>query len=394
MNTTRLFALATCGAALMLGSVAAAAPTPDTKTTARTLVVQASNVKPGDLVLVTGQPRDTALLEEVALEVRRLGAFPLLAIQTETLERRMFDDVPPKFDAQTDAFGLKLAGMIDVAISVEGTENPALFANASPARLAARAKAAMPIRDTMLQHNVRQVSLGNGLYPTQALAKQYGLSQDELATIFWNAVNTDYSKLQNTGATVKQTLAAGKQVEVTNPNGTNLRFRIDNRPAFVSDGVIGPEDTAKGGAACQAWLPAGEAYTAPVPGSAEGTVVVDRMVFQGNEITNLKLTFRGGKLTEMTGSGAFPTLKAYYDAQTGAKDAFGFIDIGLNESMRIPQNSKLLSWIPAGMVTVGIGENTWAGGTNDATADLAFFLPNSTLKVDGKTLVDKGRLTP
>lgn len=394
MNTTRLCALVTGGVALTLGSVALGAPTPDTKATARTLVVQAADIKPGDLVLVTGQPRDTELLEQVAIEVRKQGAFPLLAIESETLARRMFDEVPAKFDTQTDAFGLKLAGMINAAISVDGTENPALFANASPARMAARTKAQTPIHDAMLQHNVRQVSLGNGLYPTQATAKQFGLSQDELATIFWNAVNTDYSKLQNTGATVKQTLAAGRQVEITNPNGTNIRFQIQSRPVFVSDGVIGPEDTAKGGAACQAWLPAGEAYTAPVAGTAEGTVVVDRMFFQGNEVTNLKLTFRGGKLTEMTATNGLAPLKAYYDAQTGAKDAFGFLDIGLNESMRIPQNSKLLSWIPAGMVTVGIGENSWAGGNNDASADLSFFLPGSTLKVDGKTLVDKGRLTP
>ena len=44
------------------------------------------------------------------------------------------------------------------------------------------------------------------------------------------------------------------------------------------------------------WLPAGEVYLAPVIGSANGIVIVDRHFYQGNLITNLKLTFKNGKL--------------------------------------------------------------------------------------------------
>jgi hypothetical protein len=169
------------------------------------------------------------------------------------------------------------------------------------------------ISKTYLSRNVHQVSLGNGLFPTERTAELYGLSVEKLSTIFWEGVNTDYNKLQATGDSVKRTLKAGKQVKITNPNGTDIAFNIESRPVFVSDGVISPEDASTGGPACQVWLPAGEVYVAPVTGSAEGKIVIDRQIFQGKEITGLTLVFKAGKLRD--DRQVRPrALKAAYDA--------------------------------------------------------------------------------
>lgn len=382
------------GAVLVVSARSVVAAGPDPRATAQTLGNQCANIKEGDLVLITGTPRDIELLENIALTVRRAGAHPLISIETDRLTRGSYDDVPAKFDAQPPDFALKLANIITAQIGVESIENPALMAGVDPARIAAHAKAAQPVRDVELKRNVRQVSLGNGIYPTAATAKLNGMTQDELSTVFWNAVNTDYSRLQNTGATVQAALASGKEARITNPNGTDLRFQVSGRPVFVSDGVISSQDVAKGGAACQVWLPAGEVYTTPAPGSAEGTVVVDRSIFQGKEISGLTLTFKAGKLTGMTAKSGLEGLKAVYDAATGDKDAFAFVDIGINESLKVPPQSKLLSWVPAGTVSIGVGNNTWAGGTNATSFELSGFLPGSTLTVDGKELVENGALKP
>jgi hypothetical protein len=48
--------------------------------------------------------------------------------------------------------------------------------------------------------------------------------------------------------------------------------------------------------------------------------------------------------------------------------------------------------MPAGMVTIGIGNNVWAGGENKIPYSLSCFIPGSTLKVDGKVLVENGIL--
>jgi leucyl aminopeptidase (aminopeptidase T) len=366
----------------------------DLEATAKTLVNQAAGVKAGDRVLISGTPRDIELLENIAINVQKLGAFPIITIESERLTKRSYDDVPANFDAQTNDFGLKLAGIANVTIGVDSTENEGLLANVPPARRAARAKANQAVMQAFLKNNVRQVSLGNGLFPTEATAKRYGLAQDELSKSFWDAVNVDYSKLQYTGDSVRSILAAGKEIQVTNPNGTDIKFRIESRPVLVSDGVISKDDVAKGGAACQVWLPAGEVYATPVPGTAEGKIVVDRHYFQGKEITGLTLTFKGGKLTEMTAKSGLEPLKALYDASAAGKDELGFFDIGINPALKATADTKLRTWVPAGMVSIGIGGNTWAGGTNDCPFDVPCFLPGSTLKVDGKALIENGTLKP
>ncbi|MBC8004853.1 MAG: aminopeptidase, partial [Verrucomicrobia bacterium] len=242
------------------------------------------------------------------------------------------------------------------------------------------------------KRNIKGVNLGNGLYPTEASAKQFGMTQKELSDLFWKGVNVDYSKLEATGKTVQAVLAAGKEVQITNPNGTDLKVRIEKRPVIVSDGVLSADDLKKGFASSQVYLPAGEAYLAPVPGSAEGKVVVDHQFYQGKEITGLTLTFKAGKLTSMTAKSGLEPLKKLYDAAEPGKEEFAFVDLGLNPNVQLKAGSKLGAWMPAGMVTVGIGNNMWAGGENKNAYSLFSFLPGSTLKVDGKVLVENGML--
>jgi hypothetical protein len=44
------------------------------------------------------------------------------------------------------------------------------------------------------------------------------------------------------------------------------------------------------------------------------------------------------------------------------------------------------------MVTVAVGNNLWAGGSNSAAVGIAPFLPGSTLTLDGRPIVQGGRL--
>jgi leucyl aminopeptidase (aminopeptidase T) len=194
------------------------------------------------------------------------------------------------------------------------------------------------------------------------------------------------------GESLQGILASAKELRVTNPNGTDFKVGVAGRPVFVSDGVISDADTKRGGAATQVWLPAGEVFLTPVPGTAKGTVVVDRDFFQGKEIHNLRLTFAEGKVTSMKAESGLEPFQAYYDAAGAGRDEFGYVDIGINPGVRVPAGSRMVGFMPAGMVTVGIGNNTWAGGENDAPLGTTHFLPGSTVEVDGREIVADGVL--
>ncbi len=360
---------------------------------AQKLVTENARIKEGDVVLVTGGTRDAELLEDIAVQVRKAGAQPLLLMNSEQMAKRMWTDVPEKYDAQDPKLNMKLAEMVDAVIGVDSNETEGLLADVPPARFAARAKAGAPVGEVYLKRNVRQVNLGNGLYPTGWLAKRHALAQAELAKAFWAGVNVDTAQLQAQGEKVRKALQAGKEVHITNPNGTDLRVQVAARPVFFSDGVISEDEAKKGGRDVQVWLPAGDVYLAPVPGTAEGTVVVAQDYYQGKEIKNLKLTFKGGKLVSMTADAGIEPLKAEYDAVTApGKDEFGVLDFGVNPAVHLPAGDKIGAWMAAGNITVGIGNNTWAGGANSVPYGWEGFLPGSTVQIDGKEVIVNGEL--
>ena len=104
-------------------------------------------------------------------------------------------------------------------------------------------------------------------------------------------------------------------------------------------------------------------YLIPVPGTATGTLVSDKEFYLGQPIEGLRLEFKAGKLTSMTAKSGLDPLKAAYDAAGPGKDVLSVVDIGINPSLRVPDDNPVHSWSKAGRVTLVVGSNTWAGGT-------------------------------
>jgi leucyl aminopeptidase (aminopeptidase T) len=368
-----------------------AGPSVDYKSAAEKVVAQSAGVKEGDLVLITGTAEDLPLLESIAVEARKRGADPLVTVGTEEVRRRMYDEVPAKYDSRAPEMMLKLTGIVDVFIFTEAGEGRTLK-GVPPERIAAQDKAFAPVIELMYKRGVRGVGLGNGLYPSAERAEQFGVSREELAAMMYGGIDADYPALQATGQQVRNVLAAGKQLHITNPNGTNLKVGISSRPITVNDGIISAEDRKRGGAATSVWLPAGEVYLTPVPGTAEGTMVADQFFFQGKPIKALRLEIKGGKLTSMTAKEGLEPLKAAYDAAGPGKDLLGVIDIGINPGIKSPERSPLHVWSKAGTVTVSVGNNIWAGGDNQTSFAVPAYSAGSTATVDGKPLVQDGKL--
>lgn len=366
----------------------------DRKAVAERIVGQCAGVREGDLVLVTGDVRDLDLVEALSLAAVRRGASPLQVVEREATGLRYFTEVSDRYDATRAAFLLKLVELPTVVLRVESVADPALFKDVPASRLAEVSRAFRPAGTTLLSRNVRQVNIGNGLHPTAATAKQLGLSQAELATIFWGALATDPQLIQANGAKVKAALAGARELRVSHPNGTDLRMVVEGRQPILSLGVITPEQAAAGGAAAILYLPAGEALLAPVPGSAEGTVVFDRVLTGAGTIEKLTWRFQGGRLVgfDARPSAAFSWWKETYQAAPEGKDNFGGIDIGLHPGVKGTARGPLLNYIPSGMVTLFIGDDQQAGGSVTSPFLAGGFLPGATVTVDGKALVEGGVL--
>jgi leucyl aminopeptidase (aminopeptidase T) len=392
IHCTRRFQLR-LALSLTLTPVASLAPqsAPDLQAVARTLVTQSAGIRAGEKVMVFGSPRDMALLGHLAIEVMRAGGQPLVSVWTDTLGRRSYDEVPAEFDGAPQTLNNALSDLFDAWLSVDLGEAEGMFAGVPPERIAARNKAGQEGAAIFRKRGTRLVNLGNGLYPTATLARRLGLAPDALAAAFWKGVGSDPAALHATGERLKAAFAAGTKVSVTHPNGTDFTFRCTGRNPAISDGSLANAQLGTG-VSPFTWLPAGEFQLAPVPGTAEGKIVIDRMLWNGTPIEGLTLTFSRGRLTSMSARSGLEPLKARYDAAGQGKDVFGNIDLGFNPDVRLPLNTGWIVWMQAGAVTFIVGDNSFVGGEN--TSDFSFSAQQggTTVKIDGRAIVENGAL--
>lgn len=342
----------------------------------------------GDLVLVRGGAGDAALLETIAGEVRKRGGSPLVVLSGDALERRLVDGVPADVDARPNELELRLASSVTAVIDVEADASPTELGHIPGQRLAARAKGVGLADELMRRRGVRRVELGHGLYPTAHLANDCAMSEEELSRSFWFAATADSGAMRAEGEMLRDSLTPGGQVVITNPNGTELKFKLIAKPGLIGDG------TTEEGSLAEVRLPAGELVTLVAPGTAEGRIVVDRMIWRGREVIGLSATFRAGRLTSLNARGGGEYVRKEYEAAGPGRDQLAAVVIGLNPDLKPPSGVKIDWTIPRGVVSVRIGADAWAGGENAVAFSLPVCAPGSTLKVDGRTVIEEGVPTP
>lgn len=364
---------------------------PDPDAIAARIVSDAARVVEGDVVLIRGNSRDQELLEDIAIRCRAAGAFPLLQYTSDHLAQGLVDQVEPRFDNQLSALDARLAAFVTCVVEIDASDNPGLLNHIAPQRLAQLAKSDAAAADLFRRAGVRTVLVGNGLYPTAPNANQYAISQTELARIFWAAASVPASQLSAIGDLAALPFTSGKEVRITNPNGTDLKLKIDARRVSVSDGTISDDDV-HAGRGIQVRLPAGEVLIGPVPGTAEGRVVVDSLTYRGREVLGLTAVFKAGRVVNLYAKSGGDAVRPIYDASGPGKEQLAYVDLGVNPDVPDPAGTKLNAPMPRGMVTVYIGNNTRIGGEDTSPFELPLYLPGSTLAIDGQALVTAGRL--
>ena len=87
-------ALASLAALAQADDAPKAGPEGNLDALAAQLVKQCAGVGEGELVGITGDPKDAEILEDLAVQVRKRGAYPLVMLTSDRLARRLYDDVP------------------------------------------------------------------------------------------------------------------------------------------------------------------------------------------------------------------------------------------------------------------------------------------------------------
>ena len=211
------------------------------------------------------------------------------------------------------------------------------------------------------------------------IASMPGITEDMMSV---GGLTADYRRVAELTDKVAAALENGKSVEISTPSGTNLSMSIEGRPPLRDTGLYhNPGDWGN--------LPAGEACLAPVEGTTQGTLVIDRM----GEIVKhpLPIAVKNGWAKEFDGPDAAKLEKVLKSADENAYN-IGELGIGTNPKARLTgrvlEDEKVL-----GTIHIALGDNTsYVGGHTKSKIHLDGILLQPTVKVDGHILMKDGKL--
>ncbi len=197
----------------------------------------------------------------------------------------------------------------------------------------------------------------------------------------------DYHQVAADTERLAELITAAQRAIVRSPAGTDIRFSLAGRSGGVDTGLC----TAKG-----AWsnLPAGEAYTAPVEGTAEGIIVVQAGWYP-NLTEDMTLHFHQGLVVRIEGGGKVGErfkglLKLESEEEIyKARRNLAELGIGTNPNAKQPDNVLEAEKIK-GTVHLAIGDNSHMGGTVTADLHQDFVIPEPDLLLDDKLVIEGG----
>ena len=207
---------------------------------------------------------------------------------------------------------------------------------------------------------------------------------------------TDYTALATAQLAFEEAMR-GSTVRVTTPAGTDISFRIGDRPVTKQDGNASAARAALARNLIdrEVELPAGAIRVAPIEESVNGTIVFPPSAW-GEEVTEgLTLAFTRGVVTSLNATTGAEGARAEIEAAGPAGRAFREFALGFNPMLAIPTEGE--RWIPyygygAGVVRLSLGDNTELGGNVGGGYVRWNFFVDATVEVDGERWVDRGRL--
>jgi len=200
---------------------------------------------------------------------------------------------------------------------------------------------------------------------------------------------TDYGEIDRETRKIAALITKASKARITSPGGTHIAFSLKGRKGLVDSGIF-----AAGGS----WgnLPSGEAYCAPVEGTAEGKLVVEPNWFPDLK-EEMTLVFRKGYVTEIIGGGRivdeyrglldFKKKEEPYLSRRNLAE----LGIGTNPNARRTDNVLEAEKIK-GTVHLAIGDNSHMGGKVTSDLHQDFIIPKPTLILDDEIVMKDGKL--
>lgn len=196
-------------------------------------------------------------------------------------------------------------------------------------------------------------------------------------------LNADYNEIAKRSIKLAEIVSQGRTAKVTTPAGTDITMSLEGRECHADTGLVhNPGDFSN--------LPAGEAYIAPVEGTANGIIMVDGAMM-GKVKTPIKIVVKDGFATAITGDRSAEELEKVLEPFGQPGRNIAELGIGTNHKAQIV-GSVLEDEKVMGTVHMALGDNKSMGGNVSVQSHLDGILLKPTLWIDDKKIMEDGVL--
>jgi 2,5-dihydroxypyridine 5,6-dioxygenase len=277
----------------------------------------------------------------------------------------------------------QVAGKTAQDVEVHFIKDASIHGEEPPANVAKKMKEADVIfgltRQSMAHTQARLQASRRG-------ARYLSLPDYSLAVLKSPAMNGPFRKLSNVSQKMADIFSKGNDVLLITKKGTHLTANIKGRKGNAAPGWCGAKGTL-------ASPPDAESNVALIEDKSEGILIVDGSI-PCQEIGLLtspqELRIKDGRVVEIKGNKASILKKLF--GQTNSKTRIlAELGVGLNPMAKLC-GRMLEDEGCLGTAHIGIGSNATIGGKNDVPFHLDFVMRNVTLKVDGRSILENGKL--
>ena len=355
---------------------------PDPQAAARKIVERMALVR-GERVLLVGVPAMSApLVPALRQAVRAAGGVDLGAIaEREPRPDDWATDFTRELERRSGDAREEQLRTVDVAVMMPGpAATDPIYAAMQNVLRGGKGR-------TVHFHWAGAYDVNGTLLPTSV----------EFARLYQHALlETNYTALAAKQRAF-ETALRGKVVRVTTPLGTNLRFRIGDRPVTRQDGDASAARASRAQNLIdrEVELPAGAIRVAPIEDSVEGFIAFPPTIWGGVRVEGLEIGLERGQVTAVRARTGRDAVERELGAAGSTARSFREFALGLNPLLAIPTSGP--SWIPyygygAGVVRLSLGDNSELGGLVRGGYVRWNFFTDATVTVGSQVWVRNGKL--
>ncbi len=356
---------------------------------AKILVHYSLEIKPGDKFAIHSTPLAADLVRPLFREAIRAGAFVSARTPIDGLTEIFFEEASEEQLTTVPDLANYENQYFTTLIEIRAPYNTRNLTHVDPQRIA-RNQAAY--KEYVLRSMERSAS-GEfrwcvTMFPTHAAAQDAGMSLGDYEQFVFGAGLLDaddpvacWQQVQADQQYIADYLNQCDEIHVVAPD-TDITYHAKGRTWVNASGKRN--------------FPDGEVFTGPIENSVNGTVHFSYpAILAGNEVEDVRLTFKDGKVVEATAGRGQEFLHSMLDMDAGSRFV-GETAFGLNYGVGQFSKNILFDEKIGGTMHMALGASIKeTGGVNESALhwDIVCDLHEGKVYADGKQIYEAGRFT-